>query len=245
LNIAIVVQARMSSTSLPGKVLLTVGGRSLLSYQLERLRQVRHADRIVVATTVNAADDPIVEACEREAVQVTRGPELDVLRRYRLACAEVDASHVVRVTSDCPLIDPEVVDEVIAALEPAAATVDYASNMLEPSYPYGMAAEAFTARALAEADTESCDAAEREHVTPFLYRRPQRYRLRSVRLAQNLTGHRWTVDTADDFELVRRILEALYPRSPAFRMRDVLRLLDQHPDWCELNRHVRQKALGE
>ena len=117
--------------------------------------------------------------------------------------------------------------------------------MLEPSYPCGMAVEVMSMQALAEADAEATSAVDREHVTPFLYRNPKRYRLQSVRLGVDLSANRWTVDTPEDFELVRRILENLHPRLPDFRMRDVLALLEQRPQWRALNQDVRQKALGE
>ena len=242
---ALIVQARMSSTRLPGKVLLPIGGRPMLSYQLERLRRVRAQDLIVIATTVNAADDPIVEFCAAEGVRCTRGPELDVLRRYHEAATAVGASVVVRVTSDCPLIDPDVVDDVMRIFNASRGTLDYVSNMLEPSYPCGMAAEVMSTLALSRADVEATSPVDREHVTPFLYRNPQRFRLRSVRLGMDLSANRWTVDTPEDFELVRRILETLHPHAPDFDMNDVLALLEQHPQWRTLNQHVRQKALGD
>ena len=242
---ALIVQARMSSTRLPGKVLLPIGGRPMLSYQLERLRRVRAQDLIVIATTVNAADDPIVEFCAAEGVRCTRGPELDVLRRYHEAATAVGASVVVRVTSDCPLIDPDVVDDVMRIFNASRGTLDYVSNMLEPSYPCGMAAEVMSTLALSRADVEATSPVDREHVTPFLYRNPQRFRLRSVRLGMDLSANRWTVDTPEDFELVRRILETLHPHTPDFDMNDVLALLEQHPQWRTLNQHVRQKALGD
>jgi spore coat polysaccharide biosynthesis protein SpsF len=243
-SIAVIVQARMTSTRLPGKVMMLVAGRPMLSYQIERLRRCRNAARIVVATTTNAADDPIAALCAEEGVDVTRGSEHDVLSRYFEAARRYDATTVVRVTGDCPLIDPQLVDSAIAAYRDADGRFDYVSNMLEPTWPYGMAVEVFSARALAEAHAEARDDAEREHVTPFIYRRPERYRLKSLTMQPNLSHLRWTVDTAEDFELVRRVLETLYPRKPAFEMADVLALLAEHPDWLAINRHVRQKQLA-
>lgn len=241
-NAVIIIQARMTSTRLPGKVLMPIAGRPMLSYQLERLRRVRGIDRIVVATTVNRSDDPIAAFCDAEQVPCTRGPEQDVLARYSEAASSFAATTVVRVTSDCPLLDPEVVEQVIDAY--AGSGFDYVSNMLEPTWPYGMAVEAFSARCLAEAQAEARDDAEREHVTPFIYWHPQRYRLKSITMAPDLSHHRWTVDTPEDFELVRRIIETLYPRKPAFQMADVLALLTDHPDWVEINRHVAQKSVA-
>lgn len=235
----------MTSTRLPGKVLLPIAGRPMLSYQIERLRRVRGHDVLVVATTVNATDDPIVEFCAAEGVRCARGSELDVLRRYHDAATAVGATVVARVTSDCPLIDPDVVDDVIRIFKAARGKLDYASNMLEPNYPCGMAVEVMSTVALSEADAEATSPVDREHVTPFLYRNPHRYQLQSVRLDADLSANRWTVDTPEDFELVRRILESLYPCCPHFTMKDVLALLEQHPQWRALNQHVRQKALGD
>jgi spore coat polysaccharide biosynthesis protein SpsF len=232
---AIVVQARMGSTRLPGKVLKDIAGRPMLSYQMERLRRVKRAERIVVATTDQPADDAVERFCQKEKIACVRGSEHDVLARYHLAIERFPADVVVRITADCPLIDPAIVDEAIAAYEP-----DYVSNMLEKTYPYGMAVEVFSAQALREAHREAKDPAEREHVTPFIWRRPQRYRLKSLTIAPNLSHHRWTVDTPEDFELVSRLLKTLKPH---FTLQDVLAVLDEHPDWCAINAHVEQKAL--
>jgi len=241
----IIVQARMTSTRLPGKVLKEVLGKPLLEYLVERLRRVRQADAFVIATTVNAADDPIVALCERLGVAVTRGPELDVLARYHAAARVHGADIVVRVTSDCPLIDPELIDAMILGFREADDAPDYLSNTLQPTFPYGMAVEVFRAGALAEAHAEAAAEPEREHVTPFLYLRPERYRIRHYRQAEDLSRHRWTVDTPEDFELVRRLIEDIYPHNPAFRMADVLAALAHHPDWARLNAHIAQKALGQ
>lgn len=235
MNTAIVVQARMGSSRLPGKVLKDIAGRPMLSYQIERLRRVKRAERIVVATTDQPADDAVERFCQKEKIACVRGSEHDVLARYHLAIERFPADVVVRITADCPLIDPAIVDEAIAAYEP-----DYVSNMLETTYPYGMAVEVFSAQALREAHREAKDPAEREHVTPFIYRHPERYRLRSLTMAPNLSHHRWTVDTPEDFELVSRLLKTLKPH---FTLQDVLAVLDEHPDWCAINAHVEQKAL--
>jgi spore coat polysaccharide biosynthesis protein SpsF len=238
----VIVQARMGSTRLPGKVLKDIDGRPMLSYLLERLRRARLAQKLVVATTTEQRDEAIVRLCSAEGVASTRGSEDDVLRRFEEAAQLFDGSVVVRVTADCPLLEPELVDEAITCFRDESC--DYLSNMLEPSWPYGMAVEVFSRRALREADREATDPAEREHVTPFIYRQPQRYRLRSITMQPDLSGRRWTVDTAEDFELVSRILSALYPRKQDFRLGDVLALLRDNPGWEEINRHVEQRHLA-
>lgn len=231
----------MGSTRLPGKVLRPIEGRPMLAYQIERLRRCRRIDRIVVATSVLPADDTIVDFCEREGVEVVRGSESDVLARFALAARAVDASVIVRVTADCPLLEPGLVDAAVDAF--CARGCDYLSNMLPPSWPYGMAVEVLSRQALDEAAAEARDPAEREHVTPFIYWRPERYRIGSITRQPDLSAHRWTVDTPEDFELVSRIVSALYAATPEFTLDDVLALLARHPGWSEINRHVEQKAV--
>ena len=241
----IVVQARMTSTRLPGKVVKEVLGKPLLEYLVERLRRVTCADTFVIATTTNDTDQPIVLLCERLGVSVTRGSEHDVLARYHEAALATNADVVVRITSDCPIIDPKVIDRVIGFYRERAGQCDYVSNALVHSYPYGMSAEVFPFRVLDEAFREAVAEPEREHVTPFIYTRPERYRIGHVTHSTDLSDHRWTVDTQEDFELVSRLIEALYPVKPDFGMEDILAKLDEHPDWPLVNAHVRQKKLGE
>jgi len=243
-NATIIIQARMTSTRLPGKVLLPVLGRPMLSYQIERLRRVRSCGPIVVATTTNDTDDVITKFCAGELITCTRGSESDVLSRYYEAAVLTDSQTVVRVTSDCPLIDPGVVERVIATFFEQPGACDYASNMIEPTFPYGMAVEVMSFAALREAHEEARDPAEREHVTPFIYWRPERYRLRSVTMNPSQAHLRWTVDTPEDFLLVSRILETLYPVKPKFEMSDVLSLLKSNPDLQDINAHVRQKNVS-
>lgn len=239
----IIVQARMTSTRLPGKVLLPLAGEPMLMRLVERLCRVQRADGIVIATTTNVTDDPIAALCAQLGVPCHRGSEHDVLSRYADAARLHGADVVVRITSDCPLIDPALIDQVIATHEEGGS--DYVSNMLPPTWPYGMAVEVFSAAALAQVHAEATQAAEREHVTPFIYWHPERYRLRNVASPVNLSHHRWTVDTPEDYELVRRLLETLHPINPEFTQADILTLLDIHPDWMTLNQYVKQKPATE
>lgn len=241
--LGVIIQARMGSSRLPGKVLLPIAGRPMFAYQLDRLKRCRHVDRIVVATTTEPADEAIVLLCQAQGVQVTRGSEQDVLRRYAEAACAIGADTLVRVTSDCPLLDPQLVDEAIEAYG-GSDSPDYVSNMIQPTWPYGMAVEVMSRAALDAADSEAKEPAEREHVTPFIYWRPERFRLKSMTLPNDLSAHRWTVDTGEDFDLVSRILTTLLPVKPQFQMHDVLELLDEHPNWVEINRDVRQKAIA-
>jgi len=236
----IIVQARMASTRLPGKVLMQVLGKPLLEYQMERLAKVGKADMVVIATTTNQADGPIMALSSRLGIPAIRGSENDVLERYRRAAAETGAARIVRVTSDCPLIDPSIVDDVIGHLD-SHPELDYVSNVLERSFPRGLDCEAFTFEALDAAFQEAKSASEREHVTPFIYRNPARFKLGGIRHPHDHSRHRWTVDTREDFALVRMMLEALYPSNPGFLLRDCLELIDRHPDWPQINAGIEQK----
>jgi spore coat polysaccharide biosynthesis protein SpsF len=239
----IVVQARMGSTRLPGKVLKQVLGKPLLEYLAERLRRVRLADAFAIATTTNSEDAAIVAECERLGVPYTRGPDLDVLARYHEAALAHHADVVVRVTSDCPLIDPAVVDAAIGMYR--AGGHDYISNALRPGFPLGMAVEVFSAALLEQAAREALAPAEREHVTPFFYLRPERFRVGHLANRRDLSAERWTVDTEQDFALVSRMIEAIADTKPAAGMDDLVELLDRHPGWRAINASVQQKTFSQ
>lgn len=241
----IIVQARMTSTRLPGKVMKTVLGKSLIEHQIERLKRVRLADELVIATTENTTDEPIITLCTSLAVPVYRGPEEDVLTRYHGAALAHGADVIVRVTSDCPLIDPAVIDQVIRFYLTSQPSFDYVSNRLEPSYPRGMDTEVFSFRSLSEAYLEGILSSDREHVTPFIYRHPNRYALGNIRYCEDQSRHRWTVDTKEDFELVQRIITALHPSNPYYKLEDILQLMACHQDWLLINSHVEQKKIED
>lgn len=235
------MQARMGSTRLPGKVLKKVLGKPLLLYQIERLRRVALATNIVIATTSLPQDQVIVDLCKQHHIPVFCGSEEDVLNRYYLAAKQVNADVVVRVTADCPLIDPEVVNKIIAFYLNHFPRYQYVSNTLDRTFPRGMDTEVFSFKALEQAFTDSKRPEEREHVTPYIYQNPQLFNLANVAYESNQSDHRWTVDTQEDFDLISAIITALYPTHPNFSMEDVLDLLKARPDWIKINAHVRQK----
>ncbi|RJF98622.1 cytidylyltransferase domain-containing protein [Noviherbaspirillum saxi] len=245
MRVAIIVQARMTSTRLPGKVLKEVLGKPLLEYLIERLKRVNAASVIVIATTTNDSDVPIVELCDRLGVAVTRGSEQDVLARYYESAKAHGADVVVRITSDCPVIDPAIIDQAIRYHADNAGRFDYVTNAFSKTYPNGMSVEVFSFRVLEEAYREASAEPEREHVTPFIYLRPERYGIGQLAYPRDLSGHRWTVDTAEDFELIRLIIEALYPGNPEFGLEDIAEKLNENPHWALINAHVVQKKLGE
>jgi spore coat polysaccharide biosynthesis protein SpsF len=242
LKVVAIIQARMGSTRLPGKVLKDVEGETVLARVVNRLRRARLINEVLVATTDRAADDVIVKECRGLSVLVSRGDELDVLDRYFRAAQLAKAEVVVRVTSDCPLIDPEITDKTIAAFLDAAP--DYASNALVRTYPRGLDTEVVSVSALGRAWHGGLKRYEREHVTPYIYEHPSEFKLLSVTGDADYSGHRWTVDTPEDLEFVRAVYTRLRD-NPTFLWRDVLDLLDREPELMELNRSVMQKALHE
>jgi len=233
-----VIQARTGSTRLPGKVLRPLLGEPLLSHVVRRTARAASVDQVVVATTTLADDQPIVDLCAAEGWSVVRGSEADLLDRYLLAARSEQADRVVRITSDCPLIDPDLIDDVVAGLVREGA--DYASNSLEPrTYPRGLDVEAMTTAALEAADVRDHDPASREHATPWLRTHPDEFRLVRVAADVDHSEHRWTVDTPEDYELVRRIYDAI--GHDRFGWLEALAVVEAHPDWSDLNRHVLQK----
>ena len=244
MKVVAIVQTRMGSTRLPGKVMKPLLGLPMLARLLERLARCQKLDDVVVATTDDGSEQPIVELVDSLDVHVFRGSEDDVLTRYYGAAQRYGADVVVRITSDCPLIAPEVIDKCVGAFLASGGDVDYASNGFKRTYPRGLDTEVFGVGALEAAHNEASTPPEREHVTPFIWEQPQRFRLLDVVDAEDHSDLRWTVDTPEDFELVSKIYGALYPTNPAFSYRDVLRLLDEHPAWSNLNRHIEQKKVG-
>jgi spore coat polysaccharide biosynthesis protein SpsF len=243
-RVVIVTQARMTSTRLPGKVAIDVLGKTLLEHHLERLQRSKRKTLVVVATTTNHADDVIARICEITGTSIFRGSEHDVLERYYFAAAKFDADIVVRVTSDCPLIDPAVIDLTIEAFLSARPTKDYVSNCrLKQTYPRGLDTEVFSFAALKEAHEQATQAFEREHVTPFLWQHPERFALANVDHEVDYSAHRWTVDTPEDLRLVKMMLAALYPLDPEFHLQDCIALLQQNPEWADINKHIEQKKL--
>lgn len=232
-GVVAVLQARMSSTRLPGKVLLRVCGKPLLQHQIERVLRSREIGTLVVATSDDASDDPIESLCKAMGVHVYRGSLSDVLDRTVRAAQPFKPQYLVRLTGDCPLADPGVIDQVIVAAR--SPGTDYASNALNPSFPDGLDAECMRFSALEEAWHEAAKPSEREHVTPFIHTQPQRYALREVRHGADLSGLRWTVDEPADFVFASQVFEHLYAAQPDFSMDDVLALLRRQPGLAQIN----------
>jgi spore coat polysaccharide biosynthesis protein SpsF len=240
----VVVQARMTSTRLPGKVLMDLDGQPLLERQLARLARCERVDEIVLAVTVNATDDPLVALADRLGLRWHRGSEDDVLSRYVGAAREADAELVVRVTSDCPLIDAGETDAVIAALEQRRTTCDYANNFAEPVLPLGLATEALWRDVLERADRMATSVSAREHVTPFIHsERPELFVVHGVRGSVEAPDLRWTVDTADDLAMVRRLWAELSLSDRDVPLAEIVDYVRAHPDIAAINAHVAQKRV--
>jgi len=236
------IQARMGSSRLPGKVMEDIAGATVLARCIRRTLLARTVDQVVVATTELAIDEAIVAEAERLGVACVRGSEDDVLSRYHKAMLASGAEVVVRITSDCPLIDPAIIDAAVSAFKAACPLVDYASTVLEPSYPRGLDVEVFTAEALHHAMREATQAHEREHVTPYFYEHPDKFRLLGVKNPVDYSGHRWCVDTIEDLRLVRAICERLGAADQA-GWQQVLPLFEVEPELAAINGGVQQKPL--
>jgi len=239
----IIVQARMGSTRLPGKILKKVMGRPLLEYQIERLKKIKEVNDVVIATTTNQSDDPVVKLCRELNCAYFRGSEDDVLLRYYKTAIEFNAKYIVRINADCPLIDPKVVERVIKYFHANSEKYDYVSNILEPSYPIGLHTEVFSINAMKKANDNANDLIEREHVTPYIYRNPGLFRLGSVVLEDNLSYYRWTVDYPEDFDLVKKIIEGIYPTKVDFDMFDVISYLKSNPELMRINNKITKEQI--
>jgi len=235
-----ITQARINSYRLPAKVLMPIAGKPMLRWHLDRLKRARRIDHIVVATTEEPAADAIVAVARQAGVMVFRGSEQDVLARFAGAAALADAATVVRVTSDCPVIDPGLIDRVIALYDSAGEECHYASLDVG-TFPRGLDCEVFSRQALDEAHREAVERADREHVTVFIRRHVERYAARFLSTAPSDPAYRWTVDTPADFDLARRIIEHFAPTGLDFSWTDIAALMRRHPEWAAINAGVLQK----
>ncbi|QNK87244.1 glycosyltransferase family protein [Sporosarcina sp. resist] len=243
MKVTAIIQARMTSTRLPGKVLKKVLNKSLLEYQLERVACSKLIDEIIVATTLNESDDAIVELCKKLGVSIYRGSEVDVLSRYYEASKQYNTDIVVRLTSDCPLIEPKVIDQVIQMY--LKQKFDYVSNTQLKTFPRGMDTEVFSSELLESAYYNGIKDYEREHVTPYFYLNKNQYSIGQLIDEEDNSNYRLTVDTAEDLELITIILEKLYPENKEFNLDEIIKTLKENPKLVAINGHIEQKELGE
>lgn len=243
MRVVAVIQARMGSTRLPGKVLQRIGDRSMLAWTIQRAQLADTIDEVVVATTTQHADDAIVDHLEGLGTRCFRGSENDVLDRYRGAARDFDADVVVRITSDCPLVDPGIADAVVGRLVHADPPADYCSNTVARTYPRGLDVEAFPRATLERCWRDARAPHQRTHVTSFVYENPDQFRILQVTEAVDRNAWRWTVDTPEDLAFVREVYRRLGNRF--FGWHEVVDLMEADPHLAALNAHIRQKALQE
>jgi spore coat polysaccharide biosynthesis protein SpsF len=230
-----IIQARMTSTRLPGKVLMDLAGQPMLSQQLKRLSISLEIDELVIATTINPTDDPIIELCNQSHIRWFRGSENDVLSRYVGAAKETQADIVIRITSDCPLIDAQVADLVIRWIL-NHQTYDYAANILERTYPRGLDVEVFSIDTLLQLDHLAKTASDREHVTSYIRGEGHdTFKCWSVKDTVDNSGLRWTVDTETDLKLIRTIYSDLKLANQILPYHDILRYVKSRPELAKIN----------
>ncbi|MBV9573045.1 MAG: glycosyltransferase family protein [Acidobacteriales bacterium] len=236
-----IIQARMGSTRLPGKVLMDIAGEPMLARAVKRTRRARSLASVMVATTDLSEDDAIAALCSERGWACFRGSEADVLDRYYQAALKFDAQAVVRITSDCPLTDPGLIDKHVELLASNWGKLDFVTNMMRPTFPLGLAVEAMPFEVLETMKRLSQTAELKEHVTTLAYVEPDRFRIGQIVNSVDLSHLRWTVDTAEDIEVVRRIFQEF--GRDGFSWEEALSVMNEHPDWAEINRNVVQKIV--
>lgn len=236
MTIIAIIQARTGSTRLPGKVLLDLQGKTVLEHVIDRVKMSRHINKIVVATTIRTEDLEIVKLCANIGTNVYCGSEDDVLDRYYQASRLFEADTIVRITSDCPLIDSNIIDEVISKY--LSENADYSSNTLNETYPDGLDAEVFSFDALRKAWKNANTTSDREHVTPYIKKNPDDFKLVSLEYRENLSEKRWTLDRQEDYEFIKEIYINLYCKNPLFAMKDILEFISNNPEIETINQHI-------
>jgi spore coat polysaccharide biosynthesis protein SpsF len=243
MHTGIILQARMGSSRYPEKVMKKILGRPVIDLQIERLKNVKNVDNIILATTENPRDDILCDLADQLKIKYFRGSENDVLNRFSAAARFYNLDIIVRLNADCPLIDHRVVDKVIKKYKDLQPKYDYVSNILMPSYPIGMHTEVFSRSALDRADEQSIDLLEREHVTPYIYRRPEEFNLLNVSNEVDLSDYRLTIDYECDFIVVRNIYENLYHKNKDFQFMEVVNYLKKNPEIKKINQAIQKKSI--
>jgi len=241
-NIIAIVQARMGSTRLPGKVMLDIAGKPMLVRDIERIQRAKKIDDIVVATTTKSEDDIIELMCHENEWNFYRGSETDLLDRYYQTAITFEADPVVRITSDCPLIEPAIIDQLIEKFLSLQPEIDYVSNIFPiRTYPIGLDAEVMSFSALKRCWKEDLNPLFREHVTEYILHNPNLFKFKEITNNNDLSLMRWTVDTKEDLEFVRRIYSHF--KTDCFSWYDILALLREYPELQDINRNIKQKTV--
>jgi spore coat polysaccharide biosynthesis protein SpsF len=228
----------MGSTRLPGKVLMTAAGKTMLEHQMERMMRATLANAIVIATTTDPQDDALAALAAEKGYNVFRGHPTDLLDRHYKAGLAYNADIVVKIPSDCPLIDPAIIDKVLAFYLENPGEWDFVSNLHPPTWPDGNDVEIMPIHLLRQACQEAQKNHEREHTTPWFWDNPWRWRIGNVQWESGLNysmSHRWTLDYPEDYQFLKAVFEALYPQNPNFTLQDILQLCLEHPEIKALN----------
>lgn len=237
-----IIQARTGSTRLPNKIIKKIGDKTVLEHVIERVKQTKRIDDIVIATTNEETDDIIVDYAKKNKVNYYRGSEEDVLARYYEAAKKFNSDTVVRITSDCPVIDPYIIDLLIEFYQKHNYDIltNAGPDVSQRTYPRGLDTEVFSYKALEKAYINASEKYQREHVTPYMYENFNNYVYKSDK---DYSYHRWTLDTQEDFELIKKIFEHLYKGKHDFYLKDILNLFDNNPLLYEINQHISQKKI--
>ncbi len=237
----------MGSTRLPGKIFKNISGKPLLQHVVDRLTFSRLIDQIIIATTTLPEDNAVEDFCIKNGIAFHRGSSNDVLSRYYDSAKKFGADIVIRITSDCPLIDPKIIDLMLKNFlySNRSGRLDYFSNVTERTFPRGLDVEIFSFAALEKAYNGANKNFEREHVTPFIYQHPEKFVISNYTSKKDYSFHRWTVDTEKDLKLIDEIYTALYKPNSIFYFEDVLKLFDGRPELFLINQNIKQKSLGE
>lgn len=243
-NCCAIIQARTGSARLPGKVFKTLAGRPMLWHVVDRLSHSKMLDKIIIATTTQPEDDQIEGFCSANNILCYRGSSNDVLSRYYETAKIYNAEIIIRITADCPVIDPYILDDMLKQFI-NEGNIDYMSNSILRTFPRGLDAEIFTFATLETTFNEAKLDYEHEHVTPYIYHNPEKFTIKNYVNKTDLSSYRWTVDTSEDFRLIEEIYNSLYQKDKIFLFKDILQLIEKRPELTEINQDIKQKKLGE
>lgn len=233
--ITAIIQARFNSQRLPGKVLLPLGGKTILENVVERVSKAKKVNQVIVATSVNSSDDKIADLCESRNLTCFRGDLDDVLSRFYEAAKKFEAKNICRITADCPLIAPELIDQAVEAFE--EGKYDYISTgRIESTFPDGLDTEIFTFEALEKAFKEAKLSSEREHVTPYIWKNPDKFNTHTLNNNEDLSNIRLTVDESEDYELMKKI----YEQVKDLKWQEVVRFLLKNKEYLKLNEKIKR-----
>jgi len=234
-----IIQARVGSTRLPEKVLMELAGKTVLEHVIERVSKSEKINKVIVATSDKTGDDKIEELCRKLNITCYRGSENDVLDRFYQAAKEFSYPNIIRITGDCPMIDPEIIDQTIELYE--EEKLDYATNVIPPTFPKGLDVEIFTFESLEKAWREVASGPEREHVTVYFWRHPEIFKQKHLVNKINISAKRWVLDYEVDYKFLQEVFNNLYAAKPDFRLKDVLEFLKANPDLEKINERIDRK----